>query len=70
MSDSCDPWTEEPDEGVHGILQVRVLEWGAISFSISEKYIPFNGYIRKEKDLKSKNDLPTLRKLKEKQLNP
>ena len=28
------PWTEEPDRAtVHGILQARILEWGALPFS-------------------------------------
>ena len=26
--------------GVHGIFQARVLEWGAIAFSISDAYMP------------------------------
>ena len=34
VSDSCDPmdWSP-PDSSVHGILQARILEWVAISFS-------------------------------------
>ena len=52
VSDSCDPWTEEPDGGVQGILQARILERGAISFSISDKNTPFNGYIRKGEGFK------------------
>ena len=34
MSDSCDPmdWSP-PGSSVHGILQARILEWVAISFS-------------------------------------
>ena len=27
------PWTIAPDSSVHGILQARILEWAAISFS-------------------------------------
>ena len=27
------PWTSLPGSSVHGILQARILEWGAISFS-------------------------------------
>ena len=34
MSDSCDPMDcSLPDSSVHGILQARILEWVAISFS-------------------------------------
>ena len=35
MSDSCDPMDRSlPGSPVHGILQARVLEWVAISFSV------------------------------------
>ena len=34
MSDSCDPMDHSlPGSSVHGILQARILEWVAISFS-------------------------------------
>ena len=34
MSDSCDPMDcSPPNSSVHGILQARILEWIAISFS-------------------------------------
>ena len=34
MSDSCDPMDcSLPGSSVHGILQARILEWVAISFS-------------------------------------
>ena len=34
MSDSCNPMDcSPPGSSVHGILQVRILEWVAISFS-------------------------------------
>ena len=34
MSDSCDPMNcSLPGSSVHGILQARILEWVAISFS-------------------------------------
>ena len=34
MSDSCDPMDYSPlGSSVHGILQARILEWVAISFS-------------------------------------
>ena len=34
MSDSCDPIDcSPPGSSVHGILQARILEWVAISFS-------------------------------------
>ena len=34
VSDSCDPMDcSPPDSSVHGILQARILEWVAISFS-------------------------------------
>ena len=34
MSDSCDPVDDSlPGSSVHGIAQVRILEWVAISFS-------------------------------------
>ena len=33
MSDSCDPVCSPPGSSVHGILQARILEWAAISFS-------------------------------------
>ena len=32
-----------PGSSVHGILQARVLEWGAIAFSAKYKYLPSNG---------------------------
>ena len=33
----CDPIDgSPPGSSIHGILQVRVLEWGAIAFSITE----------------------------------
>ena len=32
-----------PGSSVHGILQARVLEWGAIAFSTNEKY-PLSNY--------------------------
>ena len=35
MSDSCDPMDcSLPGSSVHGILQARILEWVAISFSM------------------------------------
>ena len=35
MSDSCDPMDcSLPRSSIHGIFQARVLEWGAIAFSI------------------------------------
>ena len=35
----CDPMDcSLPGSSVHGIFQARVLEWGAIAFSISEVY--------------------------------
>ena len=35
MSDCCDPIdSSRPGSSVHGILQARILEWTAISFSI------------------------------------
>ena len=35
MSDSCNPMVSSlPGSSVHGILQARILEWVAISFSI------------------------------------
>ena len=34
MSDSCDCTDcSPPDSSVHGVLQARILEWGAIPFS-------------------------------------
>ena len=34
MSDSCDPMDcRPPGSSVHGVLQARILEWVAISFS-------------------------------------
>ena len=34
MSDSCDPMDRSlPGSSVHGLLQARMLEWAAISFS-------------------------------------
>ena len=34
VSDSCDPMDcSPPGSSVHGILQARVVEWGAIAFS-------------------------------------
>ena len=40
MSDSSDLMDcSLPDSSVHGILQAKVLEWGAIAFSDSTKHI-------------------------------
>ena len=33
-----------PGFSVHGIFQARVLEWGAIAFSIFPVYSPYNNY--------------------------
>ena len=33
MSNSCDPMSSPPGSSIHGILQARILEWVAISFS-------------------------------------
>ena len=34
MSDSCDPVDSSlPGSSIHGILQIRILEWVAVSFS-------------------------------------
>ena len=45
-STPCDPMDcSPPGSSVHGILQARILEWAAISFSIKYTYymtIPFN----------------------------
>ena len=43
VAQSCltlsDPWTcSLPDSSVHGIFQARVLEWGAIAFSLKLRY--------------------------------
>ena len=41
MSDSCNPMNcSLPGSSVHGILQARILEWVAISFSKKEKNLP------------------------------
>ena len=37
-----------PGSSIHGIFQARVLEWGAIAFSETSHYEPFNQYKRKE----------------------
>ena len=41
-----DPWDRmdcsPPGSSVHGILQARTLEWVAISFSITPKYVQLN----------------------------
>ena len=37
-----------PDSSVHGILQARILEWVAISFSMHETYLYFK---KKKKNL-------------------
>ena len=29
----CNPWSSPPGSSVHGILQARILEWIAITFS-------------------------------------
>ena len=47
MSDSCNPVDSRlPGSSAHGILQARILEWVAISFSmlseISPRQIPFD----------------------------
>ena len=40
MSDSCDPMDcSLPGSPVHGILQARILEWVAISFSNTLNYL-------------------------------
>ena len=31
-----------PGSSVHGIFQARVLEWGAIAFSVLSYYFPLN----------------------------
>ena len=31
-----------PGSSIHGIFQARVLEWGAISFSVQASYFPLN----------------------------
>ena len=42
MSDSWDPLDcSLPGSSIHGILQARILEWVAISFSNSSPYIAF-----------------------------
>ena len=48
LSDSMD--YSPPGSSVHGIFQVRVLEWGAIAFSDEEYY----------SDLKKKEILPLI----------
>ena len=37
-----------PGSSIHGILQARVLEWGAIAFSGTELRLPINQIIGKE----------------------
>ena len=46
VSNSLRPhdWSS-PDSSVHGILQARILEWVAISFSMHETYL----YLKKKK---------------------
>ena len=39
LSDPMD-WSL-PGSSVHGVFQARVLEWGAIAFSVTEDYIMF-----------------------------
>ena len=40
----CSP----PGSSVHGIFQARVLEWGAIAFSVEVLYILVNEDIKKQ----------------------
>ena len=37
----CSP----PGSSIHGVFQARVLEWGAIAFSICYHYLPWKGII-------------------------
>jgi len=40
----CDPMDcSLPGSSVHGILQARVLEWGAIAFSVTHKGSSYKG---------------------------
>ena len=38
------PWSvcNLPGSSIHGIFQTRVLEWGAIAFSVIKPYIVYN----------------------------
>ena len=39
------PWTAaQPGSSVHGIFQARVLEWGAIAFSMHLDYLSSNSF--------------------------
>ena len=43
LSDSMD--CSLPGSSVHGVFQARVLEWGAIAFSISGRLHRFNSWV-------------------------
>ena len=46
MSDSSDPMAcSPPGSSIHGIVQARVLEWGAIAFSDALQYIQTMNYL-------------------------
>ena len=65
MSD-CDPMDcSPPGSSVHGILQVRILEWVAISFSNSDATdLQKSGIIYNQKLKSTKNQLKTNQKVK------
>jgi len=43
-----------PGSSVHGIFQARVLEWGAIAFSLGKIYI-YNSFLSNSRKPKIKN---------------
>ena len=47
----CSP----PGSSIHGIFQARVLEWGAIAFSICDRWIDIEGILLSEMSQRKKD---------------